>query len=277
MHKLALIGSGLSRTRMPRLQIYLGELAGVPVDYQVIDTDTLDDFCLETEVKRRADMGYRGLNITHPYKQRVVPMVQPMSSEIVTIGAMNTLLFDTDGWKGTTTDYTGFKHGYRHQLKGSQSGRVLIAGGGGVGRAIAFGLGDLGAEHLHIFDTDAGQATRLVDALSRSGFAASVVSAPEFVDCMAGVDGLVNATPLGMHKYPGTAFPVSRIGTQNWVFDAVYTPLNTEFITASRAAGLAILTGYDLWFFQGLDAFELFTGVNIDCDLAMKEALSWLD
>ncbi|MEH6648680.1 MAG: shikimate dehydrogenase [Motiliproteus sp.] len=277
MIKLGLIGSGISGSRMPRLQTYLGRLSGVEVDYQIIDTGDNSGFSLQAEIKHREAQGYRGLNITHPYKQQVVSLAEPISRHVATIGAMNTLLFSDDGWKGATTDYTGFKQGYRYRRKGQKPGRVLIAGAGGVGRAIAFALGDLGAEHLFIFDTHAGQAKALADALTRTGTSATMVEANAFTDIAQGSTGLVNATPLGMHKYPGSAFPTKVIRRQEWAFDAVYTPLITPFMEACQSADLEVVTGYDLWLFQGLDAFELFTGFNVDADNARKEALSWLD
>ena len=80
----------------------------------------------------------------------------------------------------------------------------------------------------------------------------------------AAADGLVNATPLGMFQYPGCAFPVAALGGQRWAFDAVYTPENTAFLAACRRRGIDTLSGFGLFLYQGLDAFELFTGVEPD-------------
>ena len=77
---------------------------------------------------------------------------------------------------------------------------------------------------------------------------------------LGGADGVVNCTPLGMSGRPGSAIPASLLGGQSWAFDAVYTPIETEFLRAARAAGLDTLSGYELFFQQGIKAFELFTG-----------------
>jgi shikimate dehydrogenase len=76
-----------------------------------------------------------------------------------------------------------------------------------------------------------------------------------------------------MHRHPGTAIPKAAIGTQVWAFDAVYTPLETQFLRDAAQAGLAVLSGYELFFYQGVDAFELFAGVQVD-EGALRAALS---
>ena len=79
-----------------------------------------------------------------------------------------------------------------------------------------------------------------------------------------GADGLVNCTPLGMVGYGGNAFAGIPLTGRKWVFDAVYTPLETPFLKESKAAGVDILGGYGLFLYQGVDAFELFTGRSVD-------------
>jgi shikimate dehydrogenase len=77
---------------------------------------------------------------------------------------------------------------------------------------------------------------------------------------LAGADGVINCTPVGMSGRPGSAIPAHLLGGRRWAFDAVYTPADTEFLRAARAAGLETLSGYELFFQQGIKAFELFTG-----------------
>lgn len=67
-----------------------------------------------------------------------------------------------------------------------------------------------------------------------------------------------------MWQHPGTPIPTSLIGSQRWAFDVIYTPLETEFLAAARAQELEILSGYELFFYQGVDAFEIFTGRQVD-------------
>ena len=76
--------------------------------------------------------------------------------------------------------------------------------------------------------------------------------------------GLVNATPLGMHNHPGSPLPAGAFGAPRWAFDAVYTPVDTVFLGHAATAGAVVMSGYRLFLWQGIHAFELFTGQRID-------------
>ena len=91
-------------------------------------------------------------------------------------------------------------------------------------------------------------------------------------EAVIGADGLINCTPIGMSGYPGTAIPKRLLGSQQWAFDAVYTPVETEFLTGARACGLDTISGYELFFHQGLDTFRIFTGRSVDA-AALRQML----
>ena len=82
-------------------------------------------------------------------------------------------------------------------------------------------------------------------------------SAEEAVD---GVDGVVNGTPVGMYFQPGSPVDLAAIGDQQWIFDAIYSPIETELMARAAEPKLARITGFDLFIGQGIDAFEIFTG-----------------
>jgi shikimate dehydrogenase len=279
MMKMALVGSGISRSRMPRLQQHLASLADVSLDYGLIDGENVDGFNPVQRVQQAQADGFHGLNITHPYKQRVYDLVsEPAVAGHQAIGSYNTLKFHQGKIFGANTDYSGFIRGYRFRRGNAAPGRVVLCGAGGVGRAIAFGLAALGSSHIAIFDLVPAQAQSLCDALLQLGASSSVIGADALTDSLQQADGLVNCTALGMYNHPGTAFPSLAIGPQSWAFDAVYTPLETEFIVCCRNAGMQCISGFDLWIFQGIDAFRLFTGVEVEAtDELIATALAWLD
>ncbi|TXS90240.1 shikimate dehydrogenase [Parahaliea maris] len=277
--RLALLGAGISRSSMPRLQHHLGSLVGVEIDYGLIDGENYGEADPCALVRQSIEQGYHGLNVTHPYKQKVHNLVrEPAIAGHDRIGSYNTLKFTDRGILGANTDYSGFIRGYRFRRGEQLPGHVVMCGAGGVGSAIAFGLLELGCEHLSIYDLQPSQADALASKLRQFGGSAEVLEQSRFPDVARSAHGLVNCTALGMHSYPGNAFPFSVIGSQQWAFDAVYTPLKTEFLMQCQQAGLQCLSGFDLWIFQGLDAFSVFTGVDIEADETLIEtALSWLD
>ncbi len=276
--QLALIGEKIGQSRMPKLQMYLAKLSGVDLHYEIIDVDGQSDFVLADALQRLKQLGFHGANITQPFKQQAWHLVHASQPSDNQLGAYNTLTFDhtNGGLLGTSTDRSGFVSAFRRRLEGHSPGRVLLAGAGGVGRSVAFGLAELGVDLLCIYDTNRSQAEDLAAALPHVS-SLVVRSEEEFISLAPHMDGLVNCTPKGMYYLPESSFPASVIGQQQWAFDAVYTPLQTEFVKHGQRAGLEIISGFDLWIHQGLDAFEIFTGTRVEAnDALLEETLSWL-
>lgn len=268
--RLGLIGDKIERSRSPDLHRLAGRLCGLDVGYDLLippargqTFDTVFDLC-------RAG-GYRGINVTYPYKERVLSRLAAPAPEIVALGACNTVVFEADGATGSNTDCTGFASAFRHRFGTASPGVVAMAGAGGVGKAIAFALLALGATEIRLCDADRAKAEALAAALVRqaSGTRVSVFSRME--DAAERADGLVNATPLGMAGVGGNAIPDVALDGGGWAFDAVYTPEWTEFLTRARAACRDILSGYELFLFQGIDAFRIFTGETVDAEALRRE------
>ncbi len=163
---------------------------------------------------------------------------------------------------GHNTDHSGFVAAYRARMGAERPGAVALVGAGGVGRPIAVGLGELGAEEVRVYDIDAGRAARLAAELSSPQL--TVRACADLAEALDGAAGIVNATPIGMYRYPGNPVPDALLGRPRWAFDAVYTPRDTEFGIAAAARGAAVISGYELFFWQGVHAFRLFTGLDVD-------------
>lgn len=263
--KLGLLGTGIGRSRAPELHRLAGRLCGIEVGYDLIDLASAPTADFEAALETCRSQGYRGVNVTHPFKERATACVQIESESVRNLGAVNTVLFGDAGQaaRGFNTDYSGFIKAFAVRFPGAVPGKVAIVGAGGVGRAIAFGLIKLGASELRLYDEDLKRCLRLAESLRRQG-ATDVIVCEHIEQASDDADGLVNATPVGMHKYPGTPLPKALIGPQSWAFDAVYTPAKTQFLRDALAAGLDVLGGYELFFHQGIDAFELFSGMRVD-------------
>jgi shikimate dehydrogenase len=256
--RLGLIGDNIARSRSPRLHRLAGDMAGRAVSYdRLVPTDLGQDFEQVFETARRS--GMRGLNITYPYKERVVKLVEVTDPVLRSIGAVNTVLFEADGPKGHNTDYTGFMAAYRAVRGDIPPGETLLIGTGGVGRAIAFGLAELGASALRLVDRDATKAKALAEDLGKVFPDLTISLATSAEEAAAGATGLVNATPVGMVGYGGTPLSGSAMLGAEWAFDAVYTPKDTQFLQDAEAAGLTIVSGWELFFFQGVHAWQLFS------------------
>jgi shikimate dehydrogenase len=257
--RLGLIGDNIAASRSPDLHRFCAERAGLRIRYErLVPAELGKDF--DAVFAQCRDGGMRGVNITFPYKERAAALVRVPDPEVARLGAVNTVLFGADGPIGHNTDYTGFAAAYRAAFGKTPPGRVALVGAGGVGRAIAFALAGLGAAELRLFDKDAARARTLAGALPSQH---RVVVAVSTADALAGAEGVVNCTPVGMVGYPGSPIPAALIGPQRWAFDAVYTPVETVFLQTARRAGLQTISGYELFFHQGIEAFRLFTGSTL--------------
>lgn len=269
--RLGLIGDNIARSQSPRLHVEAGKLCGLDVTYErLIPADLRLSF---SEVfDRCATNGYRGINVTYPYKEDVVARLELSDPLIARIGACNTVLFADGTPQGYNTDYSGFVAAFRTTFGNSSPGVVAMAGAGGVGKAIAFALGSLGAHEVRVFDPDTAKAKRLVAILSQACPSLAIAGAESMSEATDGADGFVNCTPLGMSGNPGTPMEPEHLRGGSWAFDAVYTPVETEFLGIAADAGLRIMSGWELFFYQGLEAFLHFTGAEVD-PVALRRVL----
>lgn len=267
--RLGLIGDNIRQSRAPRLHQLAGRLCRLEITYErMIPAELGADFDTVFEQCR----GYRGINITYPYKERVVAKLDVEDPLVRGMAACNTIVFGGAVPRGFNTDYTGFIDAFRHTFgETTDPGVVAIAGAGGVGKAVGFALGRLGASRLNLFDLDRPRAEALAAAVTATFDGLAVEIADSIEQAATGADGIVNCTPLGMAGHEGTAIPNSAIGGQHWAFDAVYTPVDTEFMLDARAAGLSVMSGYELFFYQGVNAFRIFTGRDVDQQALRQE------
>jgi len=265
--KVALIGSGTSKSRTPAMHMAEGKAQGI--EYSYVRFDTLETPYSGLSLAELLDMaereGYAGLNITHPFKMEVPGLLHELSPEAKILGAVNTVVFSDGRRKGYNTDFSGFQAAFQKEMADVKKTHVLLLGAGGAGTAVALGLIESGVATLSVFDRSASQASALADRISdvRSGTRINVPGSLSAID-LADIDGVVNATPMGMDKYPGVAINVEDLFPTTWVADVVYFPLETELLRRAKDHGCRVMNGSGMAINQAVDAFRLFTGLEPD-------------
>ena len=254
-----LIGAPIAQSAAPAMHEQAAEALGVRCHYQLIEVAGADPAELRALLDGVRRLGFAGVNVTFPYKEAVVPLLDEMSPGASAIGAVNTVVVRDGRLIGHNTDTTGFERAIGDLVAGSNHGPVALIGAGGVGKAIAFALANLGVVEISIFDADRVKAERLAMQL-RGRMEARV--ADDVANALQGAAGVVNGTPVGMLPDRGMAVPEALLHRDLWVADAVYTPLWTPLLTAARARGAKVMTGRELAIYQAADAFELFTGLK---------------
>jgi len=268
---VGLAGRGIQASRSPAMHEREGARLGIPFRYVLIDFDALGlkDSGIGAVVRAAAELGFAGLNITHPFKQTVIPALDGLSPEAESIGAVNTVVIRNGRCVGHNTDGWGFAESLRQARPSLPIGRIVQFGAGGAGAAVAHALDGLGVGELAIVDRAAERAEALAARLGRHSsrtFKASQAVAEK----LEWAEGIVNATPVGMANYPGTPFPTKLLSARHWVADIVYFPEDTELLRAARTAGCRTVPGSGMAVYQAVRAFELFTGVQPDAS-AMTE------
>ena len=254
-----LIGAPIAQSAAPAMHEQAAEALGARCHYQLIEVAGADPAELRALLDGVRRLGFAGVNVTFPYKEAVVPLLDEMSPGASAIGAVNTVVVRDGRLIGHNTDTTGFERAIGDLVAGSNHGPVALIGAGGVGKAIAFALANLGVVEISIFDADRVKAERLAMQL-RGRMEARV--ADDVANALQSAAGVVNATPVGMLPDRGMAVPEALLHRDLWVADAVYTPLWTPLLTAARARGAKVMTGRELAIYQAADAFELFTGLK---------------
>jgi shikimate dehydrogenase len=261
-----LIGNGIGASRSPWLHEQEADALGVRLVYMLYDLAALDvgaeDLPALIEAAKR--LRFSGVNVTHPYKQAVIPHLDALSADAERIGAVNTIAFVDGRAIGYNTDGLGFGEALSRGLPGAPLDRVVQIGAGGAGAATAHALLNSGAGRLVLHDQSEDRVAALADSLTRAFGSDRVEIGADLVRSLAEADGVVNATPMGMVEHPGLPLPESSLRADLWVADIVYFPLETELLRLARARGCRTLDGSFMVVFQAAAAFEIFTGLASD-------------
>ena len=258
-----LLGAPIAHSASPAMHERAAEALGLRCHYQLIEIAGAGREDLKVLLEGVRRLGFAGINVTFPYKEAVVDLLDELSPAAAQIGAVNTIVVRDNRLTGHNTDTTGFARTVSDLVTASSRGAVAVIGAGGVGKAIAFALAGLGVSELRIFDAEPAKASRLAAQIERAGNTKLRIKVADAVeDALSGVAGVINASPVGMLPSRGTPVPEELLHAGLWVADAVYSPLWTPLLTAARAKGAVTITGRDLAIYQAADAFELFTGLT---------------
>ena len=147
---------------------------------------------------------------------------------------------------------------YKFHFKSSPKNLVVL-GCGGVGRAVCFALAKLGIENLYVIEKNKNKLNSLVNDLKKENVNVKTISLSELVVIQNEINGFLNCSELGHYNSPDNPFENITVRKNQWVFDAVYTPAKTTFIKKAEINKAKIITGIDLFLFQGIESFIIFS------------------
>lgn len=265
------MGNPVEHTMSPAIHNTLAEALGenlayvpfrVPVGY------------VGDAVKGAFALNLLGVNVTVPYKSEVIPFLKEIDPLAKTIGAVNTLVRVEGGFKGYNTDMPGLYRAMCEDGVAMEGEKVLILGAGGVARAVAILAAEKGAEQIIILNRTLEKAQKIAEEVN--GLAGKRLAAARELGAYASLPGggylAIQATNVGM--FPGTedvavgdeAF-YEKIHTG---YDLIFNPAETRFMSLVKKSGGRAFGGLKMLLYQGIIAYELWTGAEVDSVLAEK-------
>ncbi|MBQ2014020.1 MAG: shikimate dehydrogenase, partial [Peptococcaceae bacterium] len=211
-------------------------------------------------------MGLQGANVTIPHKEAVIPYLCGMSKAAEACGAVNTLIYTPDGYYGDNTDGAGLlaalevKNGWQAAGK-----RILIIGAGGAAKGVAVAMALQGAEEICIANRTIEKAEQLaaqIAGLSDTKTSAVAMDRLADEDLYTAYTTIVNTTSLGMSPNVDDMPPVNigALSESHLVVDLIYNPMETKLLRLAKAQGAQIASGLGMFVYQGVLAFEKWTG-----------------
>lgn len=215
-----------------------------------------------------------GLNVTIPYKEKVIPFLDKISNEARLISAVNTIKVSASQLEGFNTDGEGFLNHLAEDLKFNPQGKTIaVIGAGGAARAISVYLSKTRPKIITIYDVDKTKLSALISHLQGNfkNVEFKAANSPEELN-IRDSDLLVNATPIGMKETDACLVDKKYIHKNLLVYDLIYNPKETKLLTAAKTKGAKTSNGLGMLLYQGMLSLEIWTGEKAPKEV-MQEAL----
>lgn len=265
-----LIGNPVAHTLSPAIHGFLAAKTGQNLAYLPFH---VQPEAVGEAVKGAYALNFLGLNVTIPYKSAVIPYLTEVDQLAARIGAVNTLVRTDAGYKGYNTDMPGLYRAMCSDGVAVEGQRVIVLGAGGVARAVVMMLSTKGAKEIVILNRTLERAEKIAEEINGM-LGEQLVTAKD----LSGWKHLqreekylvIQATDVGMHPHTEETliedpafYQMVSVG-----YDLIFRPLETKFMQKVRQAGGEAFNGFKMLLYQGIIAFELWTGTSISEELA---------
>ena len=264
------IGSPIAHSRSPNLHGYWLRKLGLRGHYIPMEVARED---LETVLRTLPRMGFVGVNVTIPHKERVLEIADLCTDRATLIGSANTIIFRKDGKiHADNTDGYGFLENLRQNAPqwDAKAGPAMVLGAGGASRAVVATLLDAGAPEVILTNRTRVRAEKLAEDFGKRVRVVDWIQAPNVIE---EARTLVNATSLGMVGKPELRVPLDGLRPDTLVNDLVYTPLQTKLLLTAQAAGCTTVDGLGMLLHQAVPGFERWFGLRPEVDEATRAAV----
>ena len=250
MKKYLVIGNPISHSLSPKLQNYWLKQNNIDAVYDKIKLEEKEIKGIVQDIRKQK---IAGCNITVPFKKKVIPFLDSLSTEAEKTQSVNTITFEKGNLIGHNTDIFGFDKAIRSLNFNMKGKKILILGAGGVVPSIVFAIKEMGASEITISNRTKQKAENL-KILFKNLNVVEWGNLSEF-------DVVINATSLGLNNEK-INLNFSNAGTNKLFYDVIYNPSETIFLKEAKKMGNKTENGGSMFIYQAFEAFKLWHGIE---------------
>jgi len=256
----AIIGNPISHSLSPVLHNYWFEKYNIKANYASLDSDEKD---IETVVKKIRNKELNGINVTLPYKQKIIQFVDQLVNDAKTTNSVNTIYLNDDNIIiGENTDVFGFQAAYLKRINNIKNKKALVIGAGGVSPSIVLSLQKSKINNISIINRTLDKSFFLKKKFNFL----NILEWKSLKEEIKNFDIIINATSLGLKKGDDFAFNFDNIKSDLIYIDTIYNPIETKTLKFLKDKKIKTFNGLDMLIYQGQKSFYLWNKINPEID-----------
>ena len=266
--KFAIIGNPIIHSLSPVLHEYWFKKYNIDADYSIIETSDKDLPKIIDKIKQGY---YSGINVTLPFKQKIINFVDKVINDAELTGSVNTVLLDNEKTIiGENTDVYGLQAAYLKEIDNSSNKKALVIGAGGVSPSVILSIKKSGISNISITN----RTNEKCIFLKKKFNFLNIISWENLKSEIKNFDIIINATSLGLKNGADFNFNFSDTKNETIYIDTIYNPLETKTFKYLKEEGRRVFNGLDMFIYQGQKSFYLWNKINPEIDDKLVELLN---
>ena len=265
--KFGIIGKPIKHSLSPVLHQYWFDKYGIDASYTIIEADDSD---LKKIIDKIRNHELNGLNVTLPFKQKIINQTDKIINDAELTGSVNTILLDNEKVIGENTDVFGLQAAYLKEIDNSANKNTLVIGAGGVSPSIILSLQKSGVKKISVTN----RTNEKCIFLKKKFNYLNILPWSSLEDEIKNFDIIINATSLGLKEGDDFNFKFSNTKNNLIYIDTIYNPLETKTYRYLKEEGRKVFNGLDMFIYQGQKSFYLWNKINPEIDNKMIELLN---
>ena len=265
--KFGIIGNPIKHSLSPVLHEYWFKKYNIDADYSIIEASDKD----LPQIIEKVKQGYfSGINVTLPFKQKIINHVDKVVNDAEFTGSVNTVLVNNNTVIGENTDVYGLKAAYLKEIENSANKKALVIGAGGVSPSVILSIKKSGINNISITNRTNDKCI----FLKKKYNFLNIISWKNLESEIKNFDIIINATSLGLKNGEDFNFNFSDTKNQIIYIDTIYNPLETKTLKYLKEEGRRVFNGLDMFIYQGQKSFYLWNKINPEIDDELVELLN---